>query len=141
MDFSNRHTNEFVNLCDLENVLGGVSVCYARVRNSVNTAVVNGVNVAIFDFTGGNADSELLLRKSLKNIVISDFEPKSEVDKCTNAFVSCHCERSEAIHSCHYVVNTESEVYECKNAFAGQILSQAQNDSINHANKKKRGVK
>ena len=66
MDFSNRHTNEFVNLCDLENVLGSVSVCHA--------------------------DSELLLRKSLKNIVIPDSAPESEVGKLTNANHSCHAE-------------------------------------------------
>ena len=89
MDFSNRHTNEFVYACDLERVLGGVSVCNAGVKGScVNTAVVNGVNVAIFDCTGGNAgriaDSELLLRKSLKNIVIPDSDPKSEICACAN---------------------------------------------------------
>ena len=66
MDFSNRHTNEFVNLCDLENVLDGVSVCYA--------------------------DSELLLRKSLKNIVIPDSDPESEVGEWTNVNHSCHAE-------------------------------------------------
>ena len=101
MVFSNRHTNEFVNLCDLENVLDGVSVCYA--------------------------DSELLLRKSLKNIVIPDSDPESEVGKWTNAFVgqilsqaqndtkgmasadhSCHCERSEAIQNSELIlVNSE----------------------------------
>ena len=89
MDFSNRHTNEFVNLCDLERVLGGVFACHEEVKGScVNTAVVNGVNVAIFDCTGGNAgriaDSELLLRKSLKNIVIPDSDPKSEICACAN---------------------------------------------------------
>ena len=94
MDFSNRHTNEFVNLCDLENVLGGGSVCYA----------------------GGNTESELLLRKSLKNIVIPDSAPESEVGEWINEFVSCHCERSEAIHSCHSVLDTESEVGEWTNA-------------------------
>ena len=86
MDFSNRHTNEFVNLCDLENVLGGVSVCYA----------------------GGNTDSELLLRKSLKNIVIPDSAPESEVGEWINEFVSCHFEHSEAIRNSELtLVNSE----------------------------------
>ena len=123
MDFSNRHTNEFVYACDLERVLGGVSVCHEGIAGAGvsgvdtrsayqagehnNTAVVNGVNEAIFDCTGGNAgriaDSELLLRKSLKNIVIPDYGPESEVGACANTNALCHCEeRSDvAIHSCH----------------------------------------
>lgn len=82
MDFSNRHTNEFVNLCDLENVLGGVSVCYA----------------------GGNTDSELLLRKSLKNIVIPDSAPESEVGEWINANKNSPrhiCESTKAMPLCH----------------------------------------
>ncbi len=157
MDFSNRHTNEFVNLCDLENVLGGVSVCLnAGVGNSINTAVVNGVNVAIFDCTGGNADSKLLLRKSLKNIVIPDSDPESEVGECKNTFVLRHCERSEAIqtrvsrgwNAFAKVDKTILQNVELPfNANEQDIVSRLlrrftpRNDSNSNANKKKAGVK
>ena len=139
MDFSNRHTNEFVNLCDLENVLGGVSVCYA----------------------GGNTDSELLLRKSLKNIVIPDSAPESEVGEWINANKNSPrhiCESTKAMPLCHaeLCLTAFSEISDfVKNVWfstasyqrgvdnfnvntflkqiytfiTGQILSQAQNDT------------
>ena len=80
MDFSNRHTNEFVYACDLERVLGGVSVCNAGVKGScVNTAVVNGVNVAIFDCTGGNGEE---VKNSFYCHSVPDTE--SEICACAN---------------------------------------------------------
>ena len=143
MDFSNRHTNEFVYACDLERVLGGVFACHEEVKGScVNTAVVNGVNVAIFDCTGGNGEE---VKNSFYCHSVLDTE--SEVGKWTNAFVgqilkqvqndtkgmassdhSCHCERSEAIQE-------NGDLFRLLRRFTPR------NDSINCANNKKAGVK
>ena len=80
MDFSNRHTNEFVYACDLERVLGGVFACHEEVKGScVNTAVVNGVNVAIFDCTGGNGEE---VKNSFYCHSVPDTE--SEICACAN---------------------------------------------------------
>ena len=108
MDFSNRHTNEFVYACDLERVLGGVFVCHAGVGNSVNVEykgitkrftprpILGEGRVRVHsDFVGVETPT-------YKNICHPEFISGS-YQRCISPFnVSCHCEQSEAIQeNCH----------------------------------------
>ena len=89
MDFSNRHTNEFVYTCNLERVLGGDFVCHAGIAGAEEYCV----NV---DYKG----------------ITKRFSPRPKLGE---GRVRVH---SDINSYCHSVPDTESEICACANTNA-----------------------
>ena len=89
MDFSNRHTNEFVYACDLERVLGGVFACHEGIAGAEEYCV----NV---DYKG----------------ITKRFSPRPKLGE---GRVRVH---SDINNYCHSVPDAESEICACANTNA-----------------------
>lgn len=106
MDFSNRHTNEFVNLCDLENVLGGVFACHEEIAGAEEYCVnvdYKGITKR-FSPRPKLGEGRVRVHSDINNYCHSVLDTESEVGEWinTNKNSPRHiCESTEATPLCH----------------------------------------
>ena len=146
MDFSNRHTNEFVNLCDLENVLGGVFACHEEIAGAEEYCVnvdYKGITKR-FSPRPKLGEGRVRVHSDINNYCHSVLDTESEVGEWinTNKNSPRHiCESTEATPLCHAELvsasyqrgvdnfNVNTFLKQIYTFITGQILSQAQNDT------------